>query len=719
MRSSSGANDVGELDGEESLLAEASMAALPSHRPLPLRAAIRDGGTSLLGVLLLIGIIDEFPRTAATVLAPDIQAAFGLSNTAVLGLIGLVGVALVLTTLPAAALGDRVRRTRVISAGTLLVAACCGLVGVIGNAFFMGVALTGTGFGIGSRLPNASSLIADAYPLGARARVFAIEGAGRPIGQLLGPLFAGSVAAAIGGPDAWRWVFVLLAVPTGILAFVALLLRDPPRGQHEQRAVLGEVIDATDAEPPVSLAAAFARLKKVRSFYLLAVGIGVLGFALVTVPNLLSLMLEDEYGYSAATRGWMLAVAWGGAIVTVPLFGAVGERRFARHPPDLLKLAGTLLLAYGAFLVVGLQFHAPALLIGFYTLANASQAAAFVLTSPAVAGAVPPRMRSQAFALVGLYIFLVGGFFGNLLAGSLSDAIGERSTLLLVVPPAAIIGAAFIVYGSRFLIGDIALVAEELREEAAERRRIAEGADVPILQVRNLDISYGSVQVLFDCEMDVREGETVALLGTNGAGKSTFLRAILGLAAPDRGVVRHRGRTITYTDAEYRFAKGIVAVRGGDGVFPGLSVAENLALSFTTTDVPGPLRRSRIDGVLELFPALGERLTLRAGDLSGGQRQQLALARALVHEPDVLIIDELSLGLAPIVVQSLIEVVEALRAKGQTIVIVEQSMNLALDLCDRAIYMEKGRVVFEGTPEELLRKGDLIDTVFFGTGAKS
>jgi ABC-type branched-subunit amino acid transport system ATPase component len=110
---------------------------------------------------------------------------------------------------------------------------------------------------------------------------------------------------------------------------------------------------------------------------------------------------------------------------------------------------------------------------------------------------------------------------------------------------------------------------------------------------------------------------------------------------------------------------------------------------------------------------------LRAGDLSGGQRQQLALARALVHEPDVLIIDELSLGLAPIVVQSLIEVVEALRAKGQTIVIVEQSMNLALDLCDRAIYMEKGRVVFEGTPEELLRKGDLIDTVFFGSGAKS
>jgi ABC-type branched-subunit amino acid transport system ATPase component/predicted MFS family arabinose efflux permease len=694
-----------------------SGAAGSTAAPMPLRAALREGGSGLLGVLLAIAVLDEFPRAAAVVLAPDIQATFGISDAALLGMIGLVGVALVLTTLPAAALGDRMRRTRVVGYATVAVAGFSAFIGLAPNLFLMGVALTGTGVGVGGRLPNASSLLADGYPLRARARVFAIEGAGRPLGQLAGPLFAGAVAATIGGPEAWRWVFVLLAAPLGLLAIWALLLRDPARGQYEQREVLGEVMEADAGEPPVSLSAAFVRLRKVRSFYLLAVGIGVLGFALVSVPNLVSLILEDEYGYGAYTRGWMLAIAWSGSIVTIPVLGAVGERLFAKAPPSLLHLAAALLFGYGLFVVIALQFDAPAPFLVFYAIANALQAAAFVLNSPAVASAVPPRMRGQAFALVGLYVFLMGGFFGNLLAGALSDALGERSALMIVVPPAALIGAAFIAYGARFLPSDMALVAEELREEHAERRRVAATADVPVLQVRNLDVSYGPVQVLFGCELEVRRGECLAVLGTNGAGKTTLLRAVLGLTLPDRGVVRFHGRTVTYTDAEYRFARGIVAVRGGEGIFPGLTVRENLELSFTTLDVSRAERVRSVAAVAEVFPVLGQRLDAVAGDLSGGQRQQLALARALVHEPDLLVIDELSLGLAPIVVQSLIEVVERLRERGQTMLIVEQSMNIALAICDRAVYVEKGRVVFEGEADELRARGDLVDAVFLGAGA--
>jgi ABC-type branched-subunit amino acid transport system ATPase component/MFS family permease len=697
--------------------ADAPAPAAPPDTPVALREALRVGGTGLLATLFLLAVIDEVPRVALAVLAPDIQNAFGISDTVVLGLIGLTGVALVLSTLPAAALGDRLRRTWVIGFGTVVLALSCVAVGFSPNAFLLGIALVGAGFGVGSRMPNASSLLADGYPLAARTRVYAAEGVGRPIGQLLGPLFAGSVAAAIGGPDAWRWVFLALTVPFGCLAVLAFMLRDPPRGQYEQQHILGTVLDADEADPPISLSAAFRRLKKVRSFYFVAVGIAVLGFALVSVPSLISLLLERDYGYAASTRGWMLAITWSGSIVVVPLLAVLGERRFAREPADLLRLAAVLLAAFGVLVLIGLRFSAIAPFIALYTMANAAQAGAFVLISPAVAAAVPARMRSQAFAMVGLYVFLFGGFFGNVIAGSLSDAYGERTALTLIVPVAALAGAAFLGHGARFLVSDIGLVTEEIREDADERRRIADGGAVAVLQARNLDVSYGSVQVLFDCEIEVARGECVALLGTNGAGKSTLLRTVLGLTSPDRGVVRLNGRTITDRDAEYRFGKGIVAVRGGDGVFSALSVKENLDMSFTATRVAPTQRASRVAAVLDLFPVVAERLGEQAGDLSGGQRQQLALARALLLEPEILLIDELSLGLAPIVVQSLISIIEQLRARGQTILLVEQSMNIALSLCDRVLYMEKGRVTFDGTPAELAARGDLVKSVFFGAAA--
>lgn len=266
---------------------------------------------------------------------------------------------------------------------------------------------------------------------------------------------------------------------------------------------------------------------------------------------------------------------------------------------------------------------------------------------------------------------------------------------------------------------DIESVADEIRGGHDEGQGAAATSDVLVLEAHDLDVSYGHVQVLFNGALEVRKGETLALLGTNGAGKTTFLRAILGLTLPDRGVVRFHGRDIARVDAERRFKQGIVAVRGGEGVFPGLSLADNFKLSFTAVDVPRDERERRVEEVLSIFPALTERLDALASDLSGGMRQQLALARALVLQPELLIIDELSLGLAPIVVQSLIEVVEGLRERGQTMIIVEQSMNIALGLCDRVVYLEKGHVVFKGTPQELLARGDLIDTVFLGTGAAS
>jgi ABC-type branched-subunit amino acid transport system ATPase component len=238
-----------------------------------------------------------------------------------------------------------------------------------------------------------------------------------------------------------------------------------------------------------------------------------------------------------------------------------------------------------------------------------------------------------------------------------------------------------------------------------------------VLQVHNLDVSYGPLQVLFGVDLEVQRGEVLALLGTNGAGKSTLLRAISGLVLPDRGVIRMSGRTITLSDPEIRVAMGMVQVPGGEALFPNQTVAENLEVWSWLIEDPAK-RRERLDAVLETFPVVRQRLRARAGSMSGGEQQMLALSKAVMLDPEILLVDELSLGLAPLVVQQLLEVVERLKAAGLTMVIVEQSVNVALAIADRAVFMERGHVRFEGPAQDLLERGDLLRAVFLsGEGA--
>jgi ABC-type branched-subunit amino acid transport system ATPase component len=232
------------------------------------------------------------------------------------------------------------------------------------------------------------------------------------------------------------------------------------------------------------------------------------------------------------------------------------------------------------------------------------------------------------------------------------------------------------------------------------------------LALRDVDFSYGRVQVLFGVGLTVFKGETVALLGANGAGKSTLLRIVSGLEAPQRGDVWHGTDDVTRMPAEQRVRRGIVQVTGGAATFPPLTVLENLRAGAYMYGRAEAARR--IDRALELFPVLAERRTARAADLSGGQQHMLALALGLMHDPDVLVIDELTLGLAPVVVQQMIEVIRGLREQGLTMVIVEHTVDVALEIADRAVFMEKGRVQFSGTTTELADRPDLLRVAFPG-----
>ena len=236
----------------------------------------------------------------------------------------------------------------------------------------------------------------------------------------------------------------------------------------------------------------------------------------------------------------------------------------------------------------------------------------------------------------------------------------------------------------------------------------------PLLQVRELSAGYGHVRVLFGVSFSLAQRETVALLGANGAGKTTLLRTLGGLLMPTAGAVRFGGRNIAFTEPETRFRMGIVQLRGGEGTFAPLSVGDNLQAAL----IGAGLRRAEIlerqDEVLAVFPALADRLADPARDLSGGQRQMLALAMILQHRPELLLIDELSLGLAPIVVQELLGALARLREQGRTMLVVEQSVSLALDLADRALFLENGEVVFEGRSEDLRQREDLLRAAFLG-----
>ncbi|MBI4728606.1 MAG: ABC transporter ATP-binding protein [Acidobacteria bacterium] len=241
----------------------------------------------------------------------------------------------------------------------------------------------------------------------------------------------------------------------------------------------------------------------------------------------------------------------------------------------------------------------------------------------------------------------------------------------------------------------------------------------PVLVCEGVDVFYGRVQTLYGVDFEVRKGEIVALLGVNGAGKSTLLKAISGILPVPRGTVTYEGGDVTGMASDEIVRRGIVQVPGGRGTFPGLTIEENLRLGGYLFRRDRKRLRSEIDRVLEYFPWLRDRMGQHAGTLSGGQQQQLLLARAFVSRPSMVMIDELSLGLAPIVVEQLLDIVREMNLQGVSIVIVEQHVDLALEFADRAYFLEKGEVRFQGPSAELRERGDLLRSVFLAAAEEA
>jgi ABC-type branched-subunit amino acid transport system ATPase component/branched-subunit amino acid ABC-type transport system permease component len=375
-----------------------------------------------------------------------------------------------------------------------------------------------------------------------------------------------------------------------------------------------------------------------------------------------------------------------------------------------------------------------------FVLAGAIAGAAGALHATLLRG-VGYQTYPVATSILVFSMAVIGGI--SSLSGTLIG-VGFVQALILAVPRLALVftGAALLIvlYAAP---GGIGQALERLRDLAVRRlahRRgivlvegfadgsavVAAGSPSPnaatrpaagpsMLHLDGLTASYGSLQVLFGVDLDVAEGEIVALLGTNGAGKSTVLRAVAGLLPDTGGTVRLDGADLGGVPTDRIAASGFALMPGGRGVFPTLTVDDNLRLAtWLLRSDPAQASTAR-EEMLDLFPVLRDRLSIMAGNLSGGEQQMLSLAMAFVTRPKVLCIDELSLGLAPTVVAQLCDRVRDIHAAGTTVVLVEQSVDVALLLAERAVFLEKGEVRFRGPTAELLDRPDLLRSVFIGT----
>jgi ABC-type branched-subunit amino acid transport system ATPase component len=440
---------------------------------------------------------------------------------------------------------------------------------------------------------------------------------------------------------------------------------------------------------------------------LFAMGVGFLGWGVW-----FNLWLLGHFDVRATDRALLLALMALPALVTTLPVGRLAGSLFRRAPHRAVRLSALLLIGFD-LAVVGWWTHnlATTIVLGAAAFACVTGSIASVL--PVAQAVIPPQTRAQGFGAFVNSLFIGAFLVGAPLPDYWPELERQHTALSIAVPILTALGAGLMFYGSRFVERDMRRVVEELEEERARADALAAGAETPLLEVHNVDFGYGPVQVLFGITFDVRQGETLAVLGTNGAGKSTLLRVISGLGVPDRGAVRLDGETVTYLSAEQRSRRGIVQVRGAD-VFPELTVADNLRAALVGHPAERRDAARRVANVYDTFPALGARRNQVAASLSGGEQQMLAVGCALLFEPRLLLVDELSLGLAPLVVQSLLQVVERLKAEGYTMVIVEQSLNIASSISDRVLFVEKGHIRFDGATRDLAARDDLARAVFLG-----
>jgi branched-chain amino acid transport system ATP-binding protein len=669
------------------------------------------GGEAVFPLVVLFGLnaVDELDRTAFGILLPNIRESFGIDIATALSIVAISSVGALALQVPIAQLADRSRRVPLVVGGALTWAVFSGMTGLATGLILLTIARSGSAIGKAVIDPTHNSLIADYYPIETRSSVYSVHRAANAVGAFIGPITAGLLAYWFG----WRVPFLVFVVPTVVFALLALRLREPTRGRWERQAAGASqaVIDTEEAPP--SFAESWRTVHKVRSLHRIWWSLPFLATALIGFVALGALFYEEEFGLDERGRGVAAAVSEPFQVIGLVIGARIATRRFIGNVKGLIRFLASIAIVAGC--ASALFALAPNLYVA--VALNCVISGSLAIIGPGILAAfslaIPPRARATGFSVASLWV--IPGLLLLPFIGWIADTWTIRIGMLVMLP-AFLVGALILRSVADVIDGDIAQVwqsAAARSEVLYDRSR----GEVSLLLLRGVEAGYEGRRVLTGIDLELREGEIVALLGTNGAGKSTLLKTISGIVEADRGAVVLDGRDITHAPPEEIAALGIVQMPGGAGVFGSLTVRENLRVAGWTTRRDGGDLAEATDEVLAMFPVLAARLDEPAANLSGGQQQMLALSMSFVMRPRVLLIDELSLGLAPIVVGELLPIVRRMADAGVTVVLVEQSVNVALTVAERAYFLDRGTIRFDGPTAELLERPDLLRSVFLSGAA--
>ncbi len=657
-----------------------------------------------LVILFGLNAVDELDRTAFGILLPEIRESFDINISTALSIVALSSIAALALQVPIAQYADKSKRIPLVFGGALMWAMFSGMTGLATGLILLTIARSGSSLGKAVIDPTHNSLIADYYPIETRSRVYSFHRAANAVGAFVGPLSAGMLAYYFD----WRVPFLVFVIPTVIFAVLALRMREPVRGRWERHATGAsqDIIDTEEESP--SFAESWRTAHKVKALQRIWWSLPFLATSLIGFVTLAALLYEQKFDLDERARGVAAAVAEPFALVGLVIGARIATRRFVGNVKGLIRFVASVALLT-SFASAGFAF-APNVYIA--VALNCVISASLAIIGPGVLAAlslaIPPRARATGFAIGSLWV--IPGLFVLPVIGWIADNWSIEIGMLVMIPM-FVIGSLMLRSVADVIDADIAQVWQSAaaRSEVLYDRR---QGHTNLLLLKGVEAGYDNRTVLHGIDLRLDEGEVVALLGTNGAGKSTLLKSISGIVEADRGAIVLDGRDITHAPPNEIAALGIVQMPGGQGVFGSLTVEENLELAgWTNRRDPAGVEAATAE-VLEMFPVLADRLDSPAANMSGGQQQMLALAMSFVMRPKVLLIDELSLGLAPVVVGQLLPIVRRMADDGVTVVLVEQSVNVALTVAERAYFMERGTIRFDGPTAELLDRPDLLRSVF-------